>query len=442
MEMLDVNKNNKVEYCIPLWLRDEQIKLSIARVKERIQPCHDLIQEPIAVVCFGPSLNDTWEEIKRFKYIMSTSGAHRFLIDRGIIPNWHVEVDPREHKTKLLGQPHPDVEYLISSTCHPALFDHLEGYNVKLWHVFTNEEDTVRLFPAGEWSITGGCSVGLRALTIARFLGFTDLHVFGMDGCYKNDKSHADTHPNPFPRQQCEYSGKTYLTSVAFLEIAKQTFHELDQMPDVKATFYGDGLVQEMAKNYIPHHLPKEQAVIAMNKPELISSTYKGLNTKLHRENLAYGVGGGRHMKTVVQLVNNTGIRSVLDYGCGKGYLAKSLDFPIWEYDPAIPGKDESPRAAELVVCTGTLEHVEPEKLEFVLADLRKLTKKIGFFVIHTGPAVKHLADGRNTHQIQKGKDWWRERLEPYFTIGKLEQVGIELFIVVAPKKLKSKKAA
>src|SRR6266446_2438816 len=93
--ILDVTKPQKVSYCIPLWLRDEQVRINIETVKTRIESQYGKYIDPIAIVCFGPSLNDTWEKIRDFKYIMTCSGAHKFLIDRGIIPTWHAEVDPR-----------------------------------------------------------------------------------------------------------------------------------------------------------------------------------------------------------------------------------------------------------------------------------------------------------------------------------------------------------
>src|SRR5688500_17336336 len=102
----------KATYCIPLWMRDEQFKLSLNRVKKRVEYVEELRPEPIAVVGLGPSLKESWEEIKKFKYIMSCSGCHQFLLERGIVPTWHVEVDPRPHKVGLMGKPHKDVKYL------------------------------------------------------------------------------------------------------------------------------------------------------------------------------------------------------------------------------------------------------------------------------------------------------------------------------------------
>jgi cyclopropane fatty-acyl-phospholipid synthase-like methyltransferase len=157
------------------------------------------------------------------------------------------------------------------------------------------------------------------------------------------------------------------------------------------------------------------------------------LNRRLHHDNLAYGVGGGKHAPTVLKLADN-GTRSVLDYGCGKGYLAKAISFPIWEYDPAIPGKDVSPRPADVVCCFDVLEHVEPEKILFVLDDLRRVTRRVGYFVIHTGPSKKALADGRNAHILQRDKSWWRKMLGSFFQVGTLIEKGQLLHVVVAPK--------
>ena len=439
-KQLDWQTKQVVKYCIPLWLRDEHIKLAIAKVKGRIEPCHEMRQEPIAVVGFGPSLRTTWESIREFKHIITCSGSHKFLLEKGIIPTWHVEVDPRPHKVELLGPPHPDVVYLPASTCSPRYFDHLEGFQVKLWHIFANETEAIRTLPRGEWAITGGPDVGMRAMILARFFGFTDLQVFGMDGCAGPEEiSHATFHPNsPKKYATCEYEGKTYLTTPALLECAKAVWHELDMMKDVRATFHGEGLVQAMAKNYKPNH-PKT-AILAVNNPELISAPYRDLNARLHRENLAYGVGGERHAPTILKLSETLKTKNILDYGCGKGRLGTAIPWQIAEYDPAIAGKEELPKPADIVSCTDVLEHIEPDKLLFVLEDLRRCVRQVGYFTIHTGPAQKTLADGRNTHLIQQDKKWWAEQLAQFFEVGKIIEAGVELHIVVGPKHRKQKR--
>jgi hypothetical protein len=434
---LDINQPQEVRYCVPEWYRDANIRYAIANVKDRIQP-GERREEPIAVVGFGPSLTDTWEQIKQFKYVMTCSGSHKFLLERGIVPTWHVEVDPREHKIALLGQPHPDVEYLVASACNPKYIDHLAGHKVKIWHVYDPKDEGIRLLPPAEWAVTGGCDVGLRALAISAFLGFRDVHVFGLDGSARGEERHAAEHP--YGKQKfmpLELNGKTFYTTPGMLEAARQTVHELRQLPAVKFTFYGEGLTQELTKGYQPNTeepaRPMEN-LIAFAKPELISSEYRALNAQLHRENVAYGVSGEKYAKIILDLSKSLKTKNILDYGCGKGLLGKAIPWAIAEYDPAIPGKEESPKPADIVACTDVLEHIEPDKLEFVLDDLRRCVRLVGFFVIHTGPAMKTLPDGRNTHLIQKGKAWWSKRLRKHFKVGRIWEVGPELYVIVGPK--------
>lgn len=432
---LDITQKQSVSYCIDLWLRDEQIRAAIARVRGRVEPGQPIRAERIALVGYGPSLADTWELLRDYDVIMTCSGAHKFLIDRGIVPTYHLDVDPRAHKATLIGQPHPDVEYLMASTCHPAVFDLLEGYRVKLWHIFDSAEEGFRILPPGEWALTGGAGAGLRMLALARCLGFTDQHIFGIDGSDGATGKHAGAHPSQAKKRYAvEYHGVTYYTTPAFLECGKAVFHELDAMPDVTATFFGEGLVQHMARHYV--RTPKDvQPNLAISKPELISATARELNARLHRENLAFGVGGGKHAAVIKTLCADLKTTSVLDYGCGKGYLAKALPFPIWEYDPAIPEKSESPRPADLVVCTDVLEHVEDGKVQFVLGDIRRCLKQVGYFVIHMGPAGKTYADGRNTHLTQRSQTWWETKLGKFFDVAKSIRRGPELHVVVGPKK-------
>jgi hypothetical protein len=138
-----------VQYCIPLWLRDEQVRSAIARPVRRLEFDGVKRATPVAVVCYGPSLADTWEQVRDAPAIITCSGAHKFLLERGIVPTWHVEVDPRPHKVDLLGPPHPDVTYLVASACAPEYFDHLADFDVRLWHVFSHEADAGRMVDHG-----------------------------------------------------------------------------------------------------------------------------------------------------------------------------------------------------------------------------------------------------------------------------------------------------
>jgi hypothetical protein len=443
--MLDITAKQATRYAIELWQRDEQIKLATARIKDRVQPYDGTREEPCAIVGFGPSLRDTWEGIKAFPVIFTCSGSHQFLIERGMIPTYDVNVDPRPHKVTLMGPPHPDVTYLVASTCSPKLFDHLEGYRVKLWHIFDNAEESLRVLPPGEWSLTGGIDAGLRAMTMARFLGYTDMHIFGIDGSSpEQGYRHAGDHPHTkMHLDEVEYEGRTFLTTSGMLAAAQGIWHELNQLHDVTPTFHGDGLIQHMAKFWTRTE-PKGKPAIAFRKPELISPAYRELNRKLFASNVAYGVGGGKHAPIVMKLVEALKpscqpFPTVTDYGAGRCYLAKALPFPIQNYDPCVLGIDESPKPTDIVVCTDCAEHWEPDRLDLILADLHRCPRKVLYMVIHTGPSSKFLEDGRNAHILQRNRAFWSQKLSKWFVIGSIKEQGPLLHIVAAPKVAKQK---
>jgi hypothetical protein len=163
-----------------------------------------------------------------------------------------------------------------------------------------------------------------------------------------------------------------------------------------------------------------------------ITPEYVDLNRQLHSEGL-YGISGWRWVKTVASICETIQTRDVLDYGCGQRTLEKGLGFAIRNYDPCIEGLDAPPTPADLVVCTDVLEHIEPDCLDEVLDDLRRVTRRFGFFVIATRPALKTLPDGRNAHLIQEGEEWWLPKIAERFEIQKIDRVEGEFLVIVAP---------
>jgi hypothetical protein len=427
LKRLDVEKTEiKTGYCISNELRDRQIRVAIDRIPERLQPSESLFEDEIAIVCYGPSLNKTWPALAGFKKIMTCSGAHKYLIDKGIIPTWHVDLDPREHKVKMLGRAHSEVQYLMASTCHPSMWDVLEGHRVKLWHIFNGEDykEVPLNYPQGDWIFTGGNNVGVRCLAIARVLGYHKLHVFGMDYSFpKHDSHHASVHMNASKKiYETPFGGKMYYCEPVMIEYARQFFHEINQLPDVKVILHGEGLLQHMVYARRNDKVEvKKHSLIAFSTPKTITQETVALYRKLHLNPL-YGIEGRKRKDVVIKLAESLKTRSVMDYGCGKSALAASLPFPIWEYDPAIPGKDAVPRPADLVLCFNVLECVEPDMMDNVLGDLTRCSKVCVFAIIEI----------QNDHN----KEWWSAKLREFFKIATILQSGNELHCVLEPRKM------
>lgn len=166
----------------------------------------------------------------------------------------------------------------------------------------------------------------------------------------------------------------------------------------------------------------------------MISDDYRRLNAALHESNSGYGTSGQKYAGDVRGLVKEYGLATILDFGCGKGTLKHQLPgFDVREYDPAIPGKDAPPEMADLVTCTDVMEHIEPEHLDAVLGELKRLSKKLVYLVIATVPATKTLADGRNAHLIVQSSAWWRAKLGERFQIIEWRETPSEVTAVAVP---------
>lgn len=168
---------------------------------------------------------------------------------------------------------------------------------------------------------------------------------------------------------------------------------------------------------------------------ELITEEYRKQNAELHKSRTDYGANGHRHAQQLREFANAIGTKDILDYGCGKGTLSDALhEFDVRNYDPAFPELSSPPEPAELVVCGDVLEHIEPQCLDAVLDDLKRVTKRVLFATIATRPAKKFLPDGRNAHLIQESMMWWLPKLDERFIIGSIHNMGGEFIAICSAK--------
>lgn len=165
----------------------------------------------------------------------------------------------------------------------------------------------------------------------------------------------------------------------------------------------------------------------------LYTPEYAALQSKFHVERPDYGISGQRYSQQIFEMSQRLQTRDILDYGCGKCTLAKSLPFAIQNYDPFIPEHAARPHPADLVVCTDVMEHVEEAYVSSVIHDIYDLCKKAVFFQIATRPASKTLPDGRNAHITIKDINWWVDRLMYRFEVKSIMNMGGGFVAVMAP---------
>ena len=134
---------------------------------------------------------------------------------------------------------------------------------------------------------------------------------------------------------------------------------------------------------------------------------------KLHETSKNWGVRVEIPEK-VIWCIENFSIKSILDFGCGKGTVINSIKekYPHVEthgYDPAF--SNNLPEKVDMVMSTDVLEHIEPEELDNTINDLKNRANILHYHLIACHKAKKELPDGRNAHLIIETPDWWQRKL-------------------------------
>ena len=151
---------------------------------------------------------------------------------------------------------------------------------------------------------------------------------------------------------------------------------------------------------------------------QIVMSKYKDIDLykQMHLQRRDYGASGRVYCKFFDNFIKvHTDIKTILDFGCGKGKLAKELSFDIDEYDPAIEGKEIIPKQQyDLVITTDVLEHIHIDQIGLLLDDIMDLKPKYFVNAICNVKAINILPDGTNAHKTIENGTWWKNTIENY----------------------------
>lgn len=229
------------------------ISLDIPQVKP-----YDIQTDPIAIVCGGPSLEGTFDDLK-IKHengmkVVSVNGSHDWLVDRGIRPSAHVLIDSRSFNSRFVENWQKDTKYLVASQAHPDVFDVLKGADVYLFHCNSTKEERDVLneyYGDDYYTVVGGSTVTLRAIPLMRMLGFTRMELYGFDSCMMDDKHHA------YPQSENDtkdigvvvVDGREFVVATWMHSQAKEFIDIIKKMGDMfELEVHGDGLIAHILK--------------------------------------------------------------------------------------------------------------------------------------------------------------------------------------------------
>lgn len=212
----------------------------------------------IAIVGYGPSLVRTWEKLREFEFIWTTSGAHDFLVKRGIIPTYHTDVDWRPHKAGFISKPRTDVTYVMANVVHPKYLDKLKAADahVELFQPVGNETMKWLTLSDEYPQVALPGDVVLTAIELAIKKGFTEIETFGGDGSHQFDGTMKDkgglTHAGPHDGVKSpigyviDLNFTLHETSQNLLKQCEAFYQYCKALPEgVTVTVNSDGLLPE-----------------------------------------------------------------------------------------------------------------------------------------------------------------------------------------------------
>tara|TARA_R110000764_G_scaffold63756_3_gene134732 strand:- start:598 stop:1137 length:540 start_codon:yes stop_codon:yes gene_type:complete len=162
-----------------------------------------------------------------------------------------------------------------------------------------------------------------------------------------------------------------------------------------------------------------------MNK-DLIEQ-YKLLHGKKAGYGSGKGFGGQRYFNDLIEFLEKGNCKTVLDFGCGKGELAKELNklgFECQGYDPAIKVFHTFPnKKFDCVVSTDVFEHLDKDDMHEEFTLIKSVKPKYLFFNVATREAGNVLPNGLNCHTIVENSKWWQDTIEKSFEDYKITKV-------------------
>lgn len=212
---------------------------------------------PIYLIGGGPSLKETIKEIKALDRAITVAcgSVHDYLIQNGVYPTYCVVCDPDPISALYLKENSNQTIYLIATQCDDAVFDALVDKPIFMWHCYNEEFEKFVEIEVDFQAIGGGCTVGMRALSIAIMMGYHNIHFYGFDSCLGDDKSH---HAYGFNSEE-EELGKVFTVSLDPLGVNKYyaAGYQLAQVQHFQSfychyidfftpTFHGTGLLPAM----------------------------------------------------------------------------------------------------------------------------------------------------------------------------------------------------
>ncbi len=380
------------------------------------------------IVGGGASIRDWVDEIRmrqeNGQVIFALNGAAKWLKENGITAEFCVIVDARQSNIDFIG--YADI-HLLSSQCHPDLFDSDNSLYITLWH--QEYPDNMPEFEAAlpdtqpeHCLIGGGTTVGLSALPLVYALGYRVMHLYGYDSSYADDKLHAYEQNDP-QRVNCEITvaGRKFNTTLAMARQAELFPQLSDSLIDLGCmiTIRGDGLLPWTSKMSAvePEKMTEQEKYQKMwsfdgyrqSSPgeRKVPVFFSMIDLKETDTFIDFGAGSGKAAYLIYKKTNANVL--MLDFAENsidkeiRNNLNEKLRFDIADLTQLIP------HHANYGYCTDVLEHIPPEDVEKVIVNVMSAADSVLFQIATTHESWGALIN-QHLHLTVENAEWWKNK--------------------------------
>lgn len=237
------------------------IKANLDLGLKEIEP-HEIQPDVVVyLLAGGPSLKQHEAEVieagRAGVPCVTVNGSYGWLLDRGIRPAAHVQVDAREFNRRFITRHVDTCKYLVSSQCDNELVKSLPAEQTWLWH--SGPSDLVKQ-TLMEWAeetgerrewypVYGASTVVSRAVTLLALLGFRKIEIFGWDSCLMDGEHHSYDQPENDSKDIVTVTvGDRHFRCHPWMVVQANEFpkvvrHIYSQVPDLELSVRGNGLI-------------------------------------------------------------------------------------------------------------------------------------------------------------------------------------------------------
>jgi hypothetical protein len=258
-------------------------------------------------------------------------------------------------------------------------------------------------------------------MCLAYIMGYRQIHLYGYDCSFREDKGHAYTQPQNATEPVCNVTvgGKTFKATITMAQQAELFPECVKNLSDLGCTITveAEGLimavVEEMGKE------PEEMTEADKYAKMWSLPSYRHMSP------------GENFAQESVQVCGITADTKVIDFGCGTGrggqeinvltgaptllvdFAANCLDpdvnLPFMVADLTQPMFVKG----DLGYCTDVMEHIPPEQVSAVIANIMACVDgcffKIARFPDHMGALI-----GQSLHLSVFDPAWWEDKFADY----------------------------